>query len=910
MTFTTSKAVGDRISIFALPSESTTSPIWLDVNNNRVMDTGEEIRNLVGRTTFTIQHQTMTLYGDVGRFECRSCNLTALNVSMNPSLTYLKCYGNQLSSLILGNNALTEISCSSNKLTTLDLSAVPNLVTLNVGYNLLTSMNLSNLSHLETLYCNSNQLPILDLDDCTSLVELHCYYNQITALDLSHCLNLVTLNCFSNKLTALNITDNTALVTVSCYRNEINLMDVSQNTALKVFNCSSNHLSSVDISSNLALATFNCSSNNLTAVDVSANLALKVFDCFRNTLSNLDVTHNPHLTKIGCAYCSLDSLDVTQNTALQQFYCQSNNFKKIDVSKNLNLTNFYCNENSIDSLDVSLNTALTTLYCDNNLLETLDVTTNINLYSLNCYDNQLDSLDVTQNSKLKYLKCFDNQIRFLNLNNNIELVYLYCYENQLDSLDVTQNSKLTRLYCYENQLKMVNVANGNNLIFNNKYNYVQFHNNPDLECIQIDPGFTPNSQWRKDVTANYSSVVCPEYIPFCTLEIDDSPWCHISTSKDSKRKNKASHIDTIRIKRATHIKEKLSVITTDFPANLFELIAVTQDENGHDCFLPTCSATNDSVEFEMPETKVRLTTKLNVQENAESAIPNQAYYLELHEGSSLSNRPVSGATQVDNMIMYKRTFVPNQWYAISFPFTISRVTVIDEGIEYELAACSSSQNSDGNFYLKGITNAVGHDDVQRSWDWETTIAKNKSYIIAFPSTYYSGKEIIFYGEAQTINDASNQFSTTSNANANNYTYKCNTSFNDQTVQDPYLLSADGTYFEKHTGPYTLKPFMSYVYSVTAPSMAPMHLSFEDILGPKKDPTDVDNTLLNATLDYHIKGHQLIVQSNSSETLRVVTMDGKFVTSIQLYPSVEQAITLETGAYLLKFSSDSVVKIVI
>ena len=81
-------------------------------------------------------------------------------------------------------NALTELDCSWNQLTELDLSKNTALERLCCGGNQLTELNLSKNTALTMLSCGGNQLTELDLSKNTSLYRLLCSYNQLTALNL------------------------------------------------------------------------------------------------------------------------------------------------------------------------------------------------------------------------------------------------------------------------------------------------------------------------------------------------------------------------------------------------------------------------------------------------------------------------------------------------------------------------------------------------------------------------------------------------------------------------------------------------------------------------------------------------------------------------------------------------------
>ncbi|MBR5634109.1 MAG: ribosomal protein L7/L12 [Prevotella sp.] len=74
---------------------------------------------------------------------------------------------------------------------------------------------------LTYLACTSNQLTSLDVSGCTALKYLYCFSNQLTSLDVSGCTALTLLSCNSNQLTSLDVSKNTALWTLYCYSNQI-----------------------------------------------------------------------------------------------------------------------------------------------------------------------------------------------------------------------------------------------------------------------------------------------------------------------------------------------------------------------------------------------------------------------------------------------------------------------------------------------------------------------------------------------------------------------------------------------------------------------------------------------------------------------------------------------------------------
>ena len=284
---------------------------------------------------------------------------------------------------------------------------------------------------LTELRCSNNQLTGLELSQNTALRRLYCYGNQLTSLDVSQNTLLEYLHCYDNQLTGLELRQNTALKNLQCFKNPLKSLDVSQNTALVLLHCFKNQLTSLDLSHNTALKNLWCYENQLTSLDLSPNTALEYLDCHGNQLT---------------------SLNLSQNTALYSLNCEENQLTSLDLGPNHELENLICRKNQLTSLDLSQATALTYLWCSGNQLASLDLEKNTALNLVHCYRNQLTSLNLDQNTALVYLRCDQNQLTSLDLSPNTALEDLDCSNNQLTSLDLSQNAAITELYCYGNPL--------------------------------------------------------------------------------------------------------------------------------------------------------------------------------------------------------------------------------------------------------------------------------------------------------------------------------------------------------------------------------------------------------------------------------------------------------------------------
>jgi hypothetical protein len=101
--------------------------------------------------------------------------------------------------------ALFSLECKSNQITSLNISTINNLNSLDISSNAIASVNLSNNTNLEHLYCNNNPLTSLNVSPIFNLKSFHCNNNQLTNLNVSTNNFLSALECNSNQLSSLNV---------------------------------------------------------------------------------------------------------------------------------------------------------------------------------------------------------------------------------------------------------------------------------------------------------------------------------------------------------------------------------------------------------------------------------------------------------------------------------------------------------------------------------------------------------------------------------------------------------------------------------------------------------------------------------------------------------------------------------
>ena len=188
---------------------------WSELINLQVSTTSVNALNITDNVLLENLNISNTLIQSIDL--SNNVNLKILMCSNNPQLAASLDLRNLaiLNSIIVNNNNLTSlefnnpslefISCSKNKLTSLDLSVFPKLGALVCNDNPLNSLNLNDIPNLVMLECKNLNLTSLDLSN-PQLFALDCSGNNITYLDFSKMtpltppLDYLNIICYNNRL--------------------------------------------------------------------------------------------------------------------------------------------------------------------------------------------------------------------------------------------------------------------------------------------------------------------------------------------------------------------------------------------------------------------------------------------------------------------------------------------------------------------------------------------------------------------------------------------------------------------------------------------------------------------------------------------------------------------------------------
>lgn len=185
-------------------------PVWIEVQNNQltVLNFPSTIR--LQKLNYTNNNVTnlnfSSLYAqDLMELYCSNNEITnSLNLSNFVNLQLLYCDYNFINSLNLtGLTQLKTLDCSNNQLTTLNINGHPLLYRLSLGHNPMPLPNLNVLSAplaLKYLAVNSLGLSSLNVSSLINLWSLDCSGNQLTTIDISNLTQCNILFCLNNPL--------------------------------------------------------------------------------------------------------------------------------------------------------------------------------------------------------------------------------------------------------------------------------------------------------------------------------------------------------------------------------------------------------------------------------------------------------------------------------------------------------------------------------------------------------------------------------------------------------------------------------------------------------------------------------------------------------------------------------------
>lgn len=489
----------------------------LNCTNNQL--TSLNVSGLTGLITLDCsanQLATMNLNGltNLQRLICAGTGnqFGSLDLTGLTNLKVVICAFNGLSGLNLnGLTNLETLNCGFNNFTTLDVSSLTNLQALHCsGAGLLISLDVSGLANLQELNCSNN----------FNLQELYISGNQLTTLTLTDLPNIITLECTDNPLTILDVSGLTNLQNLNCSGNQLQTLSVNNLTNLQNLNCSDNQLVSLFIKNGVNEASLNMADNSdlqyvcADAAQIASVQSLITSYGYTNCLVDSACSSSTSgIVVISDASFKAKLLEsnpdnqIAKNMGGLFFKIDENDDSEIQETEAAQVSYLNVSNANISSLEgISSFTNLLDLNCKMNQLTVLDINSLTNLNELRCSDNQLTTFDISELTNLLELHCSNNQLTTLDVSTLTNLQILHCDYNNLSTLNVNSSFNLQELHCSGNQLITLFIKNGS-------AEDLEIDNNPNLEYICADEFQLSNVQLEIDANS-YANCTINTYCTF------------------------------------------------------------------------------------------------------------------------------------------------------------------------------------------------------------------------------------------------------------------------------------------------------------------------------------------------------------------------------------------------------------
>ena len=243
-------------------------------------------------------------------------------------------------------------------------------------------------------------------------------------------------------------------------------------------------------------------------------------------------------------------------------------------------------------------------------------------------------------------------------------------------------------------------------------------------------------------------------------------------------------------------------------------------------------------------------------------------------------------------IYYRRQFTPYRWETLYLPFEVDRVTVLEDGEEFDLRPWNIITG--GDYYL---AKPDGMLNLEILFDFTDELEAHTPYIIQFVYDYYRDKIITFYGK-ESWNKLSTSFEVLSSSAW--MQIAGNTTLQDQLLEKPVYMLRSGLDFILQKTTTTLHPFECYVMPYATPSGTParMNVRFRGDV-----PTAVESVKGNEShLTYTVDGYTLTVYPQG-QAFSIYSLNGALIYSCE---AGKEAVDCElnSGCYLLHAGTEA------
>lgn len=306
---------------------------------------------------------------------------------------------------------------NDNNLTSIDISGIQGVSSLNCAGNPLKSILAVNCPDLSYFGCDERNYEqssivdkIIDLSNCTMLNTINCCSSNVVELKIDGCSSLENLKCTNNKLITLDFTGCNAIYYLNLDYNNIVTLNLNGKESLEQLTVVNNKLTSINIDGCTSLSYLALSSNSFETISLCNLNSLKIAYLYNNMLGDVNFVNCPSLRDLSLGTNKLQKLDVSSLPSLEYLNIEKNEVSELNIEGCNNLAYINVNRNKLATLDLSGYAKLKTLYCHYNDMIYLNLDGCITLENLRCVGNKLTEMNVEHCTQLKELECSANNI--------------------------------------------------------------------------------------------------------------------------------------------------------------------------------------------------------------------------------------------------------------------------------------------------------------------------------------------------------------------------------------------------------------------------------------------------------------------------------------------------------------------
>ena len=219
ITFTAKANAGYRVKGWTLDGKpiteaGTNTEYKLTVTKSAIVSVSFEISPVEGGAVLVLSPGKLNIRvkavtADGSAIQVEGCDETTLESGVDATL-YAK------GKTVILKGKITELYCTNNQLTELNVQGLTVLQLLDCYNNQLVRLGVQGLTSLQRLDCSDNKLVALNVSGCTALEGLDCSGNQINAKAMTALLNVLPAHEASDDAEALLYTEKTGVGEGNC----------------------------------------------------------------------------------------------------------------------------------------------------------------------------------------------------------------------------------------------------------------------------------------------------------------------------------------------------------------------------------------------------------------------------------------------------------------------------------------------------------------------------------------------------------------------------------------------------------------------------------------------------------------------------------------------------------------------